>query len=234
MSTNSIYYVVDKYREFLRQNSDDSVYTDEFLYSMLLQSRAEIIKNMVDNNKELSPWLYQRFCIKLCPSNFIECDCAGLDSTIGCTVWRSEKPIPEFINQNDNLLLNVSELFGNIINQIRERAYRTVKYRKYKVDFYYLIGDLKGEKYLFILSPSSKIPPKYIKAEGVLSDPSEISEFLCESQGECFDPLGSGFALDISKHNALFKLTTELMAISAKAAEDRTNNTESTPPQNQI
>jgi hypothetical protein len=234
MSTNSIYYVVDKYREFLRQNSDDSVYTDEFLYSMLLQSRAEIIKNMVDNNKELSPWLYQRFCIKLCASNFIECDCAGLDSTIGCTVWRSEKPIPEFINQNDNLLLNVSELFGNIINQIRERAYRTVKYRKYKVDFYYLIGDLKGEKYLFILSPSSKIPPKYIKAEGVLSDPSEISEFLCESQGECFDPLGSGFALDISKHNALFKLTTELMAISAKAAEDRTNNTESTPPQNQI
>lgn len=234
MSTNSIYYVVDKYREFLRQNSDDSVYTDEFLYSMLLQSRAEIIKNMVDNNKELSPWLYQRFCIKLCPSNFIECDCAGLDSTVGCTVWRSEKPIPEFINQNDNLLLNVSELFGDIINQIRERAFRTVKYRKYKVNFYYLIGDFKGEKYLFILSPSSKIPPKYIKAEGVLSDPSEISEFLCESQGECFDPLGSGFALDISKHNALFKLTTELMAISAKAAEDRTNNTESTPPQNQI
>lgn len=234
MANQSIYYVVNKYREFLRQISDDSVFTDEFLYAMLLQSRAEIIKNMVDNNKELSPWLYQRFCIKLCPSNFIECDCAGLDSTIGCTVWRSEKPIPEFINQNDNLLLNVSELFGNIINQIRERAYRTVKYRKYKVDFYYLIGDLKGEKYLFILSPSSKIPPKYIKAEGVLSDPSEISEFLCESQGECFDPLGSGFALDISKHNALFKLTTELMAISAKAAEDRTNNTESTPPQNQI
>jgi hypothetical protein len=234
MSTNSIYYVVDKYREFLRQNSDDSVYTDEFLYALLLQSRAEIIKNMVDNNKELSPWLYQRFCIKLCASSFVECDCAGIDSSIGCTVFRSEKPIPEFINQNDNLILNVSELFGNAINQIRERSFRTVKYRKYKIDYYYLIGDYKGEKYMFILSPTSKTPPKYIKAEGVLSDPSEISDFLCDAQGECFDPLGSGFALDISKHNALFKLTTELLSISAKAAEDRTNNADSTIPSSQI
>lgn len=231
MTNQSIYYVIDKYREYLRQVSDDSVFTDEFLYAMLIQSRAEIIKNMIDNNKELSPWLYQRFCIKLCPSNFIECNCAGVD--FGCTVWRSEKPIPEFIYQNDNLVLNISELYGAHINQVRERSFRTVKYRKYKNDFYYLIGDYNGDKHLFIMTNTNRIPPKYIKAEGVLSDPSLVDEFTCDS-GDCFDPLGTGFILDLSKHNALFKLTTEMLGVTFKLPEDRTNNAESTPINNQI
>ena len=234
MANQSIYYVVNKYREFLRQISDDSVFTDEFLYAMLLQSRAEIIKNMVDNNKELSPWLYQRFCIKLCPSNFIECPCIGVDVDFGCTIWRSEKPIPEFIYQNDNLIMNISELYGSHINQVRERTSRTVKYRKYKVDFYYMIGDFNNEKHLMILGTTGRIPAKYVKAEGVLSDPTEVDEFMCNENDGCFDPLGNGFSLDLTKHNALFKLTTEMLGITMKLPEDRTNNGESTVITNQI
>jgi hypothetical protein len=233
MTNQSIYYVVDKYREFLRQLSDDSVFTDEFLYAMLIQSRAELIKNMVDNNKELSPWLFQRFCIKLCPANFIECSCIG-DVDFGCTVYRSEKPIPEFLYQNDNLILNISELFGDHINYIKERSYRTVKYRKYQNKFYYMIGDINGEKHIFMLSPNNNIPPKYIKAEGVLVDPSETEEFMCDSNEECFNPVGVGFSLDLTKHNALFKLTTELLGITLKMPEDRSNNSESTIITNQI
>lgn len=232
-NNQSIYFVIDKYREFLRQISDDSVFTDEFLYAMLMQSRAEIIKNMVDNNKELSPWLYQRFCVKLCKSSFIECNCEPID--YGCTVWRSEKPIPEFLYQNDNLILNVSELYGSHINQIRERSFRNVSFRKYKAKYYYMIADYNGEKHLFILTESNIIPPKYIKVEGVLVDPSEIDEFSCnENNGECFDPLGTGFSLDLSKHNALFKLTTEMLGITLKLPEDRSNNAESTTPNNKI
>ena len=125
MTNQSIYYVVDKFREYLRQTSDDSVFTDEFLQSILIQCRAELIKQLIDGNKELSPWLYQRFCIKLCPSTFIECNCAPID--FGCTVWKSEQPIPEFIKGANNLILNISELYGDHINMVTERSNRSVK-----------------------------------------------------------------------------------------------------------
>lgn len=227
--SQSIHYVVDKYREFLRQVSDDSVFTDEFLYSILIQARAELIKNQLDGNKDISPWMYQRFCIKLCKSNFIECKCLAVD--FGCSVWRSTTPIPEFIMDNNSLILNISELYGDHINQVNERSFRLTKYRKYKNDYYYYIGDYNGDKYLFILG--NKIPPKYVKAEGILADPSFVEEVACTEE-ECFDPLGAGFNLQLSNHNALFKLTTELLGISLKLPEDLSNNANSVEANKQI
>ena len=49
-----------------------------------------------------------------------------------------------------------------------------------------------------------------------------------------FNPVGVGFSLDLTKHNALFKLTTELLGITLKMPEDRSNNSESTIITNQI
>ena len=77
------------------------------------------------------------------------------------------------------------------------------------------------------------IPPRYIKIEGVLEDPSLADDIAC-TENECFDPLGSGFNLQLSDHNALFKLTTELMGVSLKLTEDRSNNANSTETNKQI
>lgn len=86
MNEFSIERVIDAFREYLRQISDDSNFTDEYLYFVLTRSRATIIKNYMDDNREFSPWLYQRFCVKLCPSTFMECNCEPFD--FGCTIYR--------------------------------------------------------------------------------------------------------------------------------------------------
>ena len=66
--------IIDYFREIIREISDDTVYSDQFLYEILLQSRAVIIKQLLSRNKPLSPYLYQRICVKLCPSDFIDFD----------------------------------------------------------------------------------------------------------------------------------------------------------------
>lgn len=230
MSSTSIRKTVDLFREYIRQVSDDSVYEDEYLYDILNISRTKIIDDTLKNNRELSPWLYQRFCMKLCPATFIECSCLSID--FGCTVYRSEKPIPKPITSGDTII-QISELWGDNLLPIRETSIRYKDLRKYKKQMYYLIGDVNGAIHLFVIS--DKIPPKYIKAEGIFEDPDCIADLLCEDEGECFNPLGSGFNLDLTKFNALFKMTfTEHLAKDTQLPEDRTNNADSTPLKNKI
>jgi hypothetical protein len=223
MNEYTVGHVIDAFREILRQVSDDSVFTDEFLYYILSVARAAIIKNTLDGNKDLSPWLYQRFCVKLCPSTFIECNCQPFD--FACTVYRSEKPIPKPIWDTQSSVINVSELWGDSILPVRETANRVAKYKKYKHPMYYIIGDNNGEKYLYVIS--NKVPPRYIKIEGVFEDPSLIDQIACKDE-ECPNPLGMGFPMDLHKHLDLIKISMELITPSLKTPEDRSNNSQST------
>lgn len=227
MANLSIKGIVDLAREALREISDDSVYSDKYLWRIILEARAELLDQIKKQNKGFSPWLYQRFCIKLCPSTFIECGCAPFG--FECTVYRSVKPLPQPIG-NDDLILNISELFGDHINRITERQLRTLKNRKYKPPYYYYIGDVQGEKYLFILSESVNIPPKYIKAEGIFEDPSDVLEYAC-ADDECPSLSGTGFPFTLSKESALIKMVMESVLNSKKLPEDLTNDAKSIPDQ---
>lgn len=215
--------IIDAFREYLRSVSDDSVYTDEFLYYVLSIARARLIKNTLDNNKELSPWLYQRFCIKLCPSTFIECNCEPFD--FACVVYRSEKPIPRPIWNGYTSIINVSELWGNPLMPVRETQSRLIKYRKHNTGMYYLIGESKGEHYMYIIT--NKTPPRYIKIETILEDPTMVEQIACTDE-ECPKPLGMGFPIELHKHTDLLELAFALLKPSLEAIEDRSNNAQST------
>jgi hypothetical protein len=226
MSNLTIGGIIDIVREGLREISDDSVYPDRYIFRIILASRAALLDQMKKQNKGFSPWLYQRFCLKLCPSSFIECGCAPF--SFDCDVYRSVNPLPQPLGEN-NLILNISELFGNHINRITERQFRTLGDRKYKAPYYYYIGDVDSKKYIFILGNQGP-PPKYIKAEGVFEDPSEVLEFACDDT-ECPSLSGTGFPFILSKESALIKMTMDTILASKKLPEDLVNDGKSTPDQ---
>ena len=214
--------IIDYFREIIREISDDTVYSDQFLYEILLQSRAVIIKQLLSRNKPLSPYLYQRICVKLCPSDFLECSCTPFD--FGCKVYRSVNPIPEVLFNDDSFIMNTSELWGNHINYINERSFRVSKYRKNKEPYFSYIGHYNNDYYMFILG--DKIPPKYIKIEAVFIDPMEIINFQCDE--DCPKPQGTGFPMDRTKLDGLMKMSLEFLGISMKMPEDRSNDGQST------
>ena len=227
MANLSIKGIVDLAREAVREISDDSVYSDKYLFRIILEARAQLLDQMKKQNKELSPWLHQRFCLKLCPSTFIECGCAPFG--FECTVYRSVNPLPQPIG-NDTLVLNISELYGDHINRITEKQFRTLKDRKYKRPYYYYIGDVQGKKHLFILGEGKPHPPKYIKAEGIFEDPSDVLQFAC-NETECPSLSGTGFPFTLSKESALIKLVIESISVSKKFPEDLSNDAKSVPDQ---
>lgn len=214
-------YVIDGLREIIRQTTDDSVYSDEILFFHLNNARIQVMRQYLNDNKPLSPWLYQRFCIKLCPSTFMECNCEPFK--FSCTVWRSEKPLPKPMTHNGGYIAEFSELSGDLITGVTENESRFLQYRKFKRKMYYLIGDVRGEKYLFVIT--EQIPPKYIKVNTILEDPLEAQYASCKDE-ECPAPLGNGFPIEPHLLLSVYKITLEIMGISMSMQEDRSNNSE--------
>lgn len=217
----SALYIIDGLRELIRQTADDSVYSDEFLYHILNNSRIQIMRQYLNDSKPLSPWLYQRFCIKICPSTFMECNCQPFK--FACTVWRSEKPIPKPMLHNGGSIAEFSELYGDLITGVSENESRFLKYRNFSRKMYYMIGDVRGEKYLFLIT--SVTPPKYIKVNTILEDPSEAQYAACEDE-ECPCLEGNGFPLEPHLLNSVYKISLEFLGLSMGMREDRSNNSE--------
>ena len=217
----SALYILDALREMIRQTSDDSVYSDEFLYYILNNARVQIMRQYMNDNKPLSPWLYQRFCIKLCPSSFMECNCEPFK--FACTVWRSEKPIPQPLSHNGGQVIEFSELYGDLITGVTENESRFLKYRKFNRNMYYMIGDLRGEKYLYLFT--SITPPKYIKVNTILNDPS-LAQYASCTDEECPCLEGDGFPHEPHLINSIYKIALEFLGLSMSMREDRANNAE--------
>ncbi len=214
-------YIIDAFRELIRQTSDDSVFSDELLFHYLNIVRVRLMRQYLNDNKNISPWMYQRFCIKLCPSTFMECNCEPFK--FACTVWRSENPIPRPMLTNSGNIINVSELYGSLITPVTENSSRFLEFRKHKRVFHYLIGDVRGEKYMFIITNTK--PPKYIKAEMILEDPSQILYNQCEDE-PCEDIRLLPFPIETHLLDSLYKLTLELMSVAMSTTDDRSNNSE--------
>ena len=217
----SALYIIDALRELVRQTSDDSVYSDEFLYHILNNARIQIMRQYLNDSKPLSPWLYQRFCIKLCPSTFIECNCQPF--AFACTVWRSEKPIPQPMTHNGGYIAEFSELYGDLITGVTENESRFLKYRKFNRKMYYMIGDSKGEKYLYLITEIT--PPKYIKVNAILNDPVDAQYAACSDE-ECPCLEGNGFPHEAHLLNNIYQISLEFLGLSMSMREDRSNNSE--------
>jgi len=220
MITNE--YVIDGLREMIRQISDDSVFTDEFLFYNLNNARIQVMRQYINDKKHISPWLYQRFCIKLCPSTFVECNCQPFP--FACTVWRSENPIPKPLTHNTGYIAEFSELNGELITGITENESRFMQYRKVRRKMNYIIGDVRGEKYLFIFSEVK--PPKYIKVNMIAEDPTAVEYSACTEE-ECPEPLGNGFPVEPHLLNSIYRITLEMMGLFMAMTDDRSNNSES-------
>lgn len=218
---------IDLFRTAILQTSDDSPYDDAYIYKQMLTVRNKLLHDELKRSKYLNDFYYQRFCVKLCPSTFIECNCEPFE--FGCTVWRSKDPIPKFMTSSYNMLLEVSELYGDALYKMNERASRYLKYRSYKEKnrMFYSIQEQRGEYYLYVQVGDRVRPPEYIKMRGVLEDPMEAEVANCNEE-DCPDLLTKEFPLPADLAWRFQVLVFELLGISTSVVQDRSNNAEGT------
>lgn len=221
---------IDFVRRSLKEISDDSYYTDEEIYKVLVDARAIVYERRIKKGKDLPSFMYQTICIPLCEDEFHDCDC--VPEGYGCKILKTKYDLPHSFFNGHADLLRVSTLGGEEIAPTTEAKARYRKYKKTRRDNLYYIRI--NNKLAVFNSPFNRL--RVITVRAVFYDPVEALQIsMCDPDTkECQDITQIGFGTLASDNLDIYNLAIQTLTVSKQLPDDRSNNAESVPVQNQI
>lgn len=212
-------------KSLLRSLTDDTNYTDEFIYALLNSHRALVLREYYKNNNNISHFNWQLVCVNLIKSTVHDdCPCAPEDD---CKILRTGVKIPVPISAGGNPLLKVRTFDGKTIPFLAlEKALNKHLYKHLKNKIVYTISN----GYLFVLGTNNL---RAIMIDGIFEDPSALSEItMCDVSGEpttvCFNILETDYPLDLFLEPVVRKQILEDLSRSLGIPKDVINDTQST------
>jgi len=220
MSENSVYSVISKLRTRIKETSDDSVFSDEFLYSMLLDNRNLIIQRQIDKKKDISPFLYKILCVPLCKKDGDLCDC---DCDIfGNEILRSKFKIPTAFQDCFEVL---SSDLSTKYDTFKPNQLKYQKYRRTNKTF--PIWNIVNEYLEVRNSPNNKLRRVLINA--IWFDPSSLADVPNECDEEtgsttCYDVYTDTFQVSGDLVGVIIDMTMQQLMPTLGVKTDQTNN----------
>lgn len=233
-NSQSIYAVISRLREKIRQSSDDSVYSDQYLYDILLDYRNVLYAQELNKRNRINKWMYKFVCMPLEEVSESPCEC--LPHISECKVLKSKYKVPAPLRSilRDMFYVLTVDLRNEIPEGDRSRSEIRRSRRIGSTYFYEIVNE-----YLYIVGyPQNRLPAIVIKL--IPADPASLSNItLCLSDGTttnqtCYDPLTDTFNIDDKLVGVMIDMAFESITNSAKMPEDRSNDAESVVPTNKI
>lgn len=220
MSQRTIEAHISTLRNLLKLHSDDSNFTDQYLYKLLTDARATLLRRRSDKRNTIAPYAWQTICVPLEESLFHNCDCID----VGCTVLKSTIKIPHVLMTRNKPQIKVLDLAGRALAYTDEMDLMNNQYSKVKASkpTWTIIGD-----YLYVFNELHK---EYVMIRGVFEDPFELSTITtCGDNNDtaCYDLVSQEFPLDGDLNQAMYKMVAEMLSITFGTAPDETNDARS-------
>jgi len=218
---------IDDLRILLRQTSDDSIYSDKYLYKKLLDARAELLRREIDKHKLISDFNFITMCLNVIPGVPLECGCSDLQ----CKVLVSTQTLPKPLQNKYSLFLKIYD--GNF-NEIPKGDSTTSKFFKYyKTLKKKTSWDIINNK-LVIYNSDLRIKNFIVKT--LPEDPLELSNYtytntcgceIIQTEGTpCFDILTSNFPIDSWLNIPMYEMVRQQL-LGGIITEDNSNNAQS-------
>ena len=210
-----------KLRTLIKQHSDDSIYSDEFLYSLLKDARNTLIERDSKKFSKDSEFHKQTICMPLIIDSYNDCEC--LPYEVKCKVLKSKFALPKVITGRNKEMMKVLTIDGyNQISFVLSTDLKNFKYSKTKKKgIKYGISN----KYLIIFNT---LQLKNVLIEGIFEDPLELSKItFCNEEGNeetCYDLNESDFPIKGSLVYPMYQICFDMLKIPLQLKEDDTNN----------
>lgn len=220
--------VIDYLRISIRQGTDDSKFTDEYLYITLINVRNDLLRKSLDEKKYINDSIWTTFFM---PLKAVDISSIGLDSSCLCLgekVYRSVYKLPKMLNTGKYLFLTVNKLNGVRIDR---KNYVNREYSKYKLTKPTVFYDLVGE-YLYVFETQLI---KGVKLKAVIEDFTDLinlpkfndeCDIVCTDGVEevCYDIYKTEFTIESSLFNTMIRMCMEILSISLQIPNDSTEN----------
>lgn len=211
-----------KLRTFIKQHSDDTLYSDEFLYSLLKDARNLLLERENKKFNKDSEFHKQVVCMPLIIDTYHDCDCLPFE--VKCKVLKSKYPLPKVLTGRNKELIKVMTIDGyNEIPFTYSTDLKNLKYTRTKK---------KGLKYGIFnnyLVIFNNLQLKIVLIEGVFEDPLELQSIsYCDENNieqTCYDINESDFPIKGSLSFPMYQICLDILKIPLQLKEDDTNNT---------
>jgi hypothetical protein len=211
---------VSKLRGLINQFSDDSDFTDQYLYSLLKDARAILLKRKAMKFHKISDWNWQRYCIGLEQATSHNCDCIE----DGCIVLKSCNTLPKPLIGRNNEFIKIESLDGKVLPRMTENEYRFSQLDDIKKD---CAGwDIDGVNKLVIFG---ELNWKVIQVSMISEDPAEWTGLsFCDVNGDevspCFSVTDSEFPIEADLVLAMYELVVAQLNVKLQVPDDITND----------
>lgn len=214
--------IISTVRTLIKQHTDDSIYTDEFLYSLLLDGRAYLLEQNYKKYKQTSDWNKKTYCIELEKDKAHDCSCVAVGCEILKTVFKIPKPIQvRGFDKIEVFTLDYDTIDFVKVDYIRDVVLDDIYSSKF---FYSIIND----KILLFNVPGNKL--KAVLVRSIPEDPTEWQNItLCDSDGNptedtCYNIQEDEFPIDKSLVALLYDLILNQLKLPLQLVEDLTND----------
>lgn len=210
-------------RVLIKQQSDDSVYTDEAIYTLLMTARTKILADKYEYEKLVPYMNWQTITLPLIVEPYVNCDCVK----IGCNVVKSRQRIPSVVVSNaGSPFIRVKLFNGEQLSYVKPERQRTnfESETLYDQIAYYI------ENNKLILWNTLDI--KAVMVEGVFSDPMQLVNYnICDDSGTsynspCFDPTIMEFPLEESLIDIVIANVLNKLFPTLSIPDDKINDSE--------
>ncbi len=215
--------IIGSIRLFMKEQSDDSLYSDQAIYNELVTSRARITAEKYSAETEVPFMNWQTITVRLEKQKYVDCRCIRA----GCEVLRSEVDIPSVVvTYMKRPLITVRTFNGETLPYVRPERQRHNVYSETMFDqpAYYI----ENNKLIIWNSLSLKA----VQIEGVFSNPVDLASInICNEDGEsfdspCYDPLTMPFPADADIVDAMKERVISRFFPTKQIVDDTRNDSE--------
>jgi len=218
--------IVYDVREGIKEYSDDSEFSNEYILYLYNIKRAKYLKQRLDRfGRKFDNRVLQSLCLEL---HEVSSDMCGLD---GCDkIMTTKRPIPKLLQLSDKDAIErvspsdqLSKKFNNIP---REKAPYYLKSNfANKIKSY-----LHDDGHIYLIS-SKPIFTDCISISGVFENPLELKEYKnccsCDDSIPCFDEMKTDYPLSPDLLDIIrMEIINELLGRKDPRLQDRSNNSD--------
>lgn len=212
-------------REKLKAYTDDTRYTDDFLYFEFKNTTNTLIRQEYNQlQRTIDSEMLKTICLELEQVDASECPECTISED--CEVVRTVKKLPKYIElHNRNSITRVAPIgvMNRPINFTSRNRVTYIGEESYEKNQIYAFKHDNGHMYLKSKNPFFNTL-EYITVTGLPEDPLQLKEYSCDSSGTiCFSenekyPINSWMA------NTAIDMIVSKLANLKQIPEDRTND----------
>lgn len=215
--------LVGQIKQTIKAHSDDTNYTDQYIYSLARAARATLLSGRTEKYKMIGPNNIQSICVPLVRTKFHDCECIE----VGCDILKSAIEIPSVIVKDSKPLITVRFFSGGTLPYVTPEHQISNRSSNVLVD---AVGYYIKNRFLYIWNT---LDLKAVIVEGVFEDPLVLRDFkICNEDGDIYDdcvydPLKQPFPIDENLVFDLKQLVYKELGISLQLQSDTTNDGQS-------